>query len=188
MIAESTNRALSAVGDPQVDGLLGGDVLTAVGALIDYADGRLYVRAGSARARSAIGGELEFATRDVRLPTGSDPDRVKGWDKVRIYVSSDRGKTWASAGEYAPSASEVRYQAPRDGEYWVAAQFVRTDGRAEPAGPEGLTARWKVRVETTRPSVRPDPPPADLREEAIALRREVERLRQRVRDLEAGKR
>jgi Aspartyl protease len=185
--ARWVNPGLEAAGYAPVDGVLGADVLDALGAVVDLSGGRLYLRPGKVPGPPRLEDRVwDLPGREVRLPLSVGRERLKTPDMWCLYVSTDRGQTWTRQGEYRPPARSAIYQAAKDGEYWLALQAVWEGGRAEPASPEELVPALKVRVGSARQVVRPNPPPADLLREVTDLRAEIERLRRQVRELETG--
>lgn len=116
--------------------------------------------------------------------TGGEAE--KGAIKLRLYVSADRAGSWIHKGDYGPDDRWATYRATEDGEYWLAIQAVLKDGKVEPSAVEKLVPELRVRFSKERQIARPELPPEDLRREVTSLRAEVERLRQRLRELEPG--
>lgn len=71
--------------------------------------------------------------------------------EVRLYVSSDLGKTWTQAGTADARKDSFVYRAPRDGAYWFSLRTVDQHGRLLPEGPHqpGLS----VQVDTSVPQL-----------------------------------
>ncbi|MFM8734438.1 MAG: hypothetical protein ACKOC8_04505 [Pirellulales bacterium] len=77
-----------------------------------------------------------------RIPKSEDPDADAAPTKVVLEASKDLGATWQPAGESAPTATAITYQAGADGEYWFRLRAVDRKGRAR--GGEGPDLRVLV--------------------------------------------
>lgn len=116
------------------------------------------------------------------------PDLHKDLLRIRLYTSVDRGVSWKLVAECGRDGDDVRFTAPRDGRYWFAWQIVRTSG-VEPPRIHDLKVGMKVLVNANGAFVRNrekswKEPDAEVK----GLRRTVERLQHRIKELEAEKR
>jgi len=123
--------------------------------------------------------------RDFALPISVRPDRRDAIASIRIFVSSDQGKTWKLVRDCRPDDEEVPFMAPQDGTYWFAIQIISTKGEADPKDLRDLQPAQKVRVDTERRALKPQPMEEDLRREVETLRQRVAELEKRLADLEA---
>src|SRR5262245_275843 len=74
---------------------------------------------------------------------------------LRVFVSTDRGKSWKHVKDYTANAQWAVFQAPGDGLYWCALQILFKKGKAEPADIRDLNAVMKVRVDTKQRVLKP---------------------------------
>jgi Aspartyl protease len=171
------NKALEAYKCKPVDGLLGGDVLSAHGGIIDYASNKLYLTRRGGPVSPEFG-FYEIATRQVVLPVRLDPDRVQTMERLRLFVSEDSGKTWMHHKDYKTAANEmtVMYTAAHDGLYSFAVQVVYKDGTKDPPESDKFAPMMKVRVNAEPAVIKPDEPSEGLRNSPADLRRTLEML------------
>src|SRR5262245_20217616 len=127
----------------------------------------------------------EMPTRDFAMPLRLAPDRKERVERIRLFVSEDRGKTWKHEKDYKPSDTEVVFSAPRDGLYWFALQVVLKDGKSEPPKLEELPAAMKVYINSQRKALKPKKSYEELQNEVWELRGLVEELRKRIKRLES---
>src|SRR5262245_59727728 len=83
--------------------------------------------------------------RDFQMPLALNVSEASV-EKIRLFVSTDLGKTWKPAGEFPPTAAKVGFKAPGDGVYYCAVQVMYKDCKAEPRDKAGLAVARKVRV------------------------------------------
>lgn len=97
---------------------------------------------------------------------------------VRLYVSDDRGRTWALEGEITPDKDSFVFCAKRPGEYWFAPCVKGKDGTLEPDELARLTPMQRALIETgTEPAAGPTitpPTVSPVRSKSVA--REAEEL------------
>jgi Aspartyl protease len=181
--ATSTNMGLEAYGSEPVDGLIGADVLSAHGALIDFASNKLYLKRRGEPV-SPEPGVYEVRGRQFALPLQWDPERLPTIERLRLFVSEDGGKTWMHHKDYKAGAHDMKYTAAHDGLYCFAVQFVYKDGTKEPPETDKFPPIMKVRVNTEREAhvkterevLKPDESPEGLRNSPSHLRRTLELL------------
>lgn len=90
---------------------------------------------------------VDFPSVKFRIPYIVDADAKAKADHIRIFVSTDQGKSWKHESDIEPG-EDLKFQAPRDGLYWLAVQTVWKDGRTSPV--EVRSASVKVFVNTKR--------------------------------------
>ena len=77
-------------------------------------------------------------------------------ERVQLFVSDNRGKTWTLYEEITPDKTEFTFQAREPGEYWFTARLKKRDGTLDPADPANLVVMQRVAVETGT-GTRPEP-------------------------------
>src|SRR4051812_13622642 len=85
---------------------------------------------------------LEINQRELVLPILVNPEKV---NRVRCYVSGDRGATWKRFAD-ASETTKVKFTAPRDGIFWFAHQIISKDGKVDPAKVKDLSPGLKIYV------------------------------------------
>jgi beta-lactamase regulating signal transducer with metallopeptidase domain len=90
-------------------------------------------------------------TRRFTLPIQVDPKRALDLREIRLYSSTDEGKSWQQTASVPPWSTGFDFNAPADGIYWFAVCTVGKDGKESPAPAAGMAADAKVRVDTTDP-------------------------------------
>ena len=104
----------------------------------------------------ALAAEPVYTTQTrFRIPYESDPAELARLQarEVRLYVSSDEGRSWTLSQSVAPSTGRFTFEAPADGEYWFAVRTVDGAGRLYPPTGAGLNAGLKVIVDSRKPSL-----------------------------------
>jgi hypothetical protein len=84
-------------------------------------------------------------------PTIKIPCKVDGAqaiDRVQLYVSDNRGRTWALYEEITPDKAAFTFLARKPGEYWFTARLKKKDGTLDPANPGDFVVMQRVEVET----------------------------------------
>jgi hypothetical protein len=156
---------------------------------------------------------VEMNVRNILIPLRFNPAKTEKLERVRLFISEDRGKTWkpesayrskmggnVSTGfgprslqqeaddGYRPQDTEIKFTAPHDGLYWFALQTETKDGTKDPANVADLQPALKSYINSERKVLKPQPSPDDLRREVEELRKAVEELKRRNAELEsAGK-
>ena len=72
--------------------------------------------------------------------------------KMKLFVSSDQGRTWTLSGGIGPQGTRFTVRVPSDGEYWFTVQAVSIDGRESPADIAKSPPSLKVVVREGPPS------------------------------------
>jgi len=85
--------------------------------------------------------------QEFAIPYRMAPDHLAR--EVRLFVSSDQGRTWRLISRAEPHVHSFRYRAPQDGEYWFAIRTLHDRGRYQPAGLP--RAELRVVVDTRAP-------------------------------------
>jgi hypothetical protein len=115
------------------------------------------------------------------IPATISEDLAGKIESVRVWVSTDEGKTWQMSGNISPVQRSFLYTAPGDGVYWFAVQAVFRDGTVDPAfrdGPE--YPHLRVRVQTDESNVTSSKKPMSGK----SADKDVEVYRARVAELE----
>jgi hypothetical protein len=123
------------------DGVLGMDVLEPAEAVLDLPGRVLYVKPTGLKVQEVPG-------RAFVIPLVITPADAAGMERVQLYVSTDRGRTWRHHEDYAPTSADVVFRAWRDGEYWFASHAVMKGDGATVPGPSELAVQAKARVFT----------------------------------------
>src|SRR5260370_279399 len=97
---------------------------------------------------------FEVQARAFDIPIQVNPNRRDTIERIRLFVSVDRGKTWKHAQDCQPTDEQVSFTAPKDGLYWFAVQTVLKDNKKEPAEKD-LAASLKVYVNAERKALKP---------------------------------
>jgi hypothetical protein len=87
------------------------------------------------------------------LPAEIDPARRDEVRELRLYISSDQGRSWYLASRCFPGKSSFKYDLKADGEYWLQVATVNQQGKQEPddAGIYKLPPKMKMIVDTQAP-------------------------------------
>ena len=129
----------------------------------------------------------EIPTRQFAMPLRVDPDRADQIEKIRLFVSEDRGKTWRHKKDYKLSDKKVIVTACRDGLYWFAIQEILKDGNSEPAERDDLVPAMKVYVNSKRRALKTQKSYEELEREVEQLRMTVEQLQKKIKQLESDR-
>jgi hypothetical protein len=100
---------------------------------------------------------IHHKSRSFRIPFNideADRPRIK---EVQLYISTDAGASWSSAGRASPDQPSFTYRAPSDGEYWIAVRTLDTKGRLYPRDDATIEPGMKVVVDTTPPLLTLEP-------------------------------
>ena len=90
----------------------------------------------------------EFFTIPFSVPTSSAADSPV---EVRLFVSSDQGKSWQLFSRQHPGAGKFEFRALRDGEYWFASRTIDRTGQVRPA--RQYEAELRVTIDTVSPQL-----------------------------------
>jgi hypothetical protein len=122
-------------------------------------------------------------------------DSPQAVERVQLYVSDNRGQTWAFYDEITPEKDSFVFSARKPGEYWFTARLKKKDGTLDPARTADFVVMQKVEVETGTGYSEPVPPPltrssaADVAKELEdeLTRVEMELIRQEIKKLSEAK-
>jgi hypothetical protein len=92
--------------------------------------------------------------RNLRIPIKVDPARRNQIKELRLFSSSDLGKTWQQIAVAHPDQDGFQFNAPMDGEYWFSVQVVDQQGRRDPEDIYQVPPSQKIVVDTLKPVVR----------------------------------
>jgi RNA polymerase sigma factor (sigma-70 family) len=109
-------------------------------------------RSGTDRNTTAGDGAGEVYSvnhRTIKIPFSFNRirERVRG---VVLFVSEDKGLTWKEHSKAAPTARDLRFTAPYDGEYWLKVAIEDEQGLLDS---RGAKVAMRVCVDTTSPVV-----------------------------------
>jgi hypothetical protein len=89
--------------------------------------------------------------RNLQIPITLQPERRNDVQEMRLFASSDQGKTWQQADVKAPDKEAFVFYAPADGLYWFRVALVTRQGKQEPdnimQGPPDL----KMHIDSLKP-------------------------------------
>ncbi|MDY3556528.1 hypothetical protein R5W24_005694 [Gemmata sp. JC717] len=128
---------------------------------------------------------FESTTRWFLLPVALDPALKGKAETIRIFVSSDRGKTWKHEQDCKATIGKVTIGVADDGLYWFAAQVVLKGGSRTPSELTDLIPGQKVFVNTTGRRVDIQKSYSNLLRENQELSNRVEELQKQLRDAES---
>ena len=135
------------------------------------------------------GSEYTVNYKDFQIPISVDPDRREEMEQIRLFISTDRGKTWKQAKSVSVEKKSFHFHAPSDGIYMFKIQTVFKDKHVIPEDINDGPPALKVRVQTTKEAVlhkakNPDEEIATLREQVESLQKEVAAVRSKLSELE----
>lgn len=112
---------------------------------------------GSCVAQQAIAAPptpIHTNKKRFRIPYRFDTAELNriGAREVRLYVSTDHGKTWNQSQTVAPDAGRFEYNATTDDEYWFSVRTIDKKGKFYPAG-QTVSAGLAVIVDSTPPTL-----------------------------------
>lgn len=111
-----------------------------------------------APAQEPTAGVIFFQHRQFKIPFNHDYRNVN-IKEVRLYVSSDQGRSWKFTATAAPEEKHFRFSTPVDGFFWFAVQTVDSQGKLFPPSVEECRPELKVIVDTNPPLVQAQPLP-----------------------------
>ena len=119
--------------------------------LMCLASGGLFLTGALAQDPSA--GVIFFQHRQFKIPFKNDQKNIKV-TQVRLFVSSDQGRTWQFTANAAPEEQFFRFSTPTDGYFWFAVQTVDAQGKLHPPTNDEFKSNLRVVVDTVPPTVR----------------------------------
>lgn len=123
-------------------------------------------------------------TRKFMVPFCVEPDRRAEVKELRLYASTNEGKTWNQVATAAAMQSHFVFQAPTDGCYWFSVRMLIKDDSLEPKQIADLQPLLKVRVDTRRKPMSREVAVQELKQELQYLQGNLRRLEQRLAELE----
>ena len=108
--------------------------------------------AHEAHAQDPAAKPIYFPYRKFKIPFKND-EKDANFAEVRLYASSDQGRTWKFATAVAPEVQGFRFSAEQDGYYCFAVQTVDSQGKFHPRRTEDLCPILHVVVDSTPPKV-----------------------------------
>lgn len=105
----------------------------------------------SAESRATRGATVYQRSRAFRIPFQSNPAERSRRREVQLWVSTDLGWTWKPKDSTSPDRPSFTFEAPKDGEYWLAVRSVDAEGRLHPGSNEQIEPSMKVVVDTAPP-------------------------------------
>jgi hypothetical protein len=130
---------------------------------------------------------MDMRKFDIPIVLPDDGDRRAEIDRLILYVSIDRGKSWQKVAEAQVTARFFHFSAPQDGVYWFNVQAILKNGRADPNEIGSLPPALKVVVETNGPLEPLAVKKEDLEREIAALRAVLRKLERQLTELEDKK-
>jgi hypothetical protein len=94
----------------------------------------------------------EIDTPHFRIPVSLARYRPDGAKEVLLYVSTDRGATWARHAAIPATEPAFEFHAGKPGEYWFTPVVVRADGTRDPKDVGRPETVLKVRVVADDPA------------------------------------
>jgi hypothetical protein len=107
-----------------------------------------------ASAQEPGAGVIFMEHRQFKIPFKNDQ---RGIVQVRLYVSTDQGRSWKFTSAANPEDQQFRFSTPSDGYFWFAVQTVDSQGKHFPPSLDNLRANLRVIVDTVPPVVRVQP-------------------------------
>jgi hypothetical protein len=105
-----------------------------------------------ASAQDPAAGVIFYHLREFNIPFNKkelDPRTTQ----IRLYISSDQGRTWNHITTAAPEDQHFRVKTPQDGAFWFASQSVDKENKTFPLSLDGLKPGLKLIVDTVPPVV-----------------------------------
>jgi beta-lactamase regulating signal transducer with metallopeptidase domain len=106
---------------------------------------------GGRGAADRDGGTIRVRARRFQMPVNLDAARAADVRELRLYVSTDEGKSWQQVASVPPEARGFDFNAPEDGVYWFTVSTLGRDGKETPPVGANMTPSVKVVVDTTDP-------------------------------------
>lgn len=119
----------------------------------------------------------EISERHFAMPLNHHSEGRGREKRIRLFVSTDMGKSWTHLKDVQPSDEKVQFSAPRDGMYWFALQIELKDRTL-------LTSPMKVYVNSEGKALKTRKSYEDLEREVEELKKTVERLQKKIKELE----
>lgn len=121
----------------------------------------------------------EMTSREFNIPVTFAENRKADIKRLRLFVSTDIGKTWKHYKDATAADDKIHFKADKDGFVQFALQIESNNGKIEPAT-DKLEASMKVFVNSERKALKASDPIEELRKEVAELRKRVQELEKRV--------
>jgi hypothetical protein len=92
--------------------------------------------------------------RTGRIPAEVPQSRADEILALRLFVSSDQGRTYSIMDTITPDKEGFRYETSEDGEYWFHVVAIRKHGPEEPENFAKLPPRMRLIIDTQPPIVK----------------------------------
>lgn len=102
------------------------------------------------RSRASAPEPFKVPTRVVSVPVPIRANDDDSWSGVRVFVSTDLGKSWKRTAFVVPGEAQFDFVAPSDGKYWFSAQLIRKGGEKLPEKIEQLQVLEEIIVDTNK--------------------------------------
>jgi hypothetical protein len=94
---------------------------------------------------------IAMKDRAIQIPIQFNPARRQEIQELRLFVSTDQGRTWTQEARAKPTDQFFSFYAPQDGIYWFAVSITDIRGNREPADVNQMPPGLKVLVDTQPP-------------------------------------
>jgi hypothetical protein len=129
---------------------------------------------------------FEISSSTIQMPLNIPADVKQKLKTGRLFVSTNKGKSWTHEKDFDSEDKEVFFDAPDDGLYWFAVQFLYKDGEEAPPKVAGLTVSMKVYVNTEGRTIKRLKTYSELLKENDEMLQTIETLKKRIAELEAS--
>lgn len=92
--------------------------------------------------------------KNFQIPIKIDPVRRGEIKELKLFASSDQGRTWQHVATAAPDQDAFTFYAQSDGVFWFNVAVIDTRGNSEPKDVFKATPGQKVMIDTLKPAVR----------------------------------
>jgi hypothetical protein len=89
-----------------------------------------------------------------KIPITVRPERRNEIRELLLYVSRDKGQTWAVEGRATPDKDGFPFYAASDGSYWFSVAIIDKQGRQDPVDIYQSPVGQRVVVDTRKPEIR----------------------------------
>jgi hypothetical protein len=135
------------------------------------------------------GSHFTIDYKDFQIPITVDLDLREKMEEIRLFVSTDRGKTWKQVTSVSVDKKSFDFHAPKDGLYLFKAQTVFKDMHVVPEDISDGSSALKIRVQTTKKAAldnaeNSEEEIATLREQVETLEKELTAVRKKLEEVE----
>jgi len=92
-------------------------------------------------------------TRSFRVPFNLNPSDQSKRRELQLWVSTDSGASWKPKDSTTSNQAYFTFEAPQDGEFWLAVRSLDSAGRLHPGTNDQITPNMKVVVDTKAPTL-----------------------------------